>query len=99
MDNVLDLPKLVSQTVKKYVTSSFNSILVYGEDPNAKIYYVNVVPDDYTKPHIMIMAQIVGDRVVVLTDTTDRPLHEEFEEAGIPRSQIVVAYRGEKLPV
>jgi hypothetical protein len=98
-NNALDLPSLVSRTVKKYVASSFDATLIYGEDTEAGIYFVNVIPDDYTEePHIMITARIIGDYVVVITDTTDRPLEDYLEEAGIPRSQIKVAWQGERLP-
>jgi hypothetical protein len=98
MENILDLPLLTSRTVRNYVADSFDAKLLYGEDATNRIYYVNVVPNDYTEPHIMIMAQIVGDKVVVLCDTTDRPLEDYLEDAGIPRSQIVVAWQGEKVP-
>jgi vancomycin permeability regulator SanA len=46
----------------------------------------------------MVMARVVGDKVIIDEDTTDRPLWKELVAAGIPREQIILTYAGETLP-
>jgi hypothetical protein len=45
------------------------------------------------------MARVVGDKIFIDEDTTDKPLYEALmANAGIPREQIVLAYAGETPP-
>ena len=41
------------------------------------------------------MTRIEGDHIIIEADTTDRPLDDALVAAGVPRSQIVLAYRDE----
>jgi hypothetical protein len=46
-----------------------------------------------------VLAQVVGDKVIILEDRTDKPLYEALMiNGGIPREQIILAYAGESLP-
>lgn len=73
----------------------------YLEDMQEQVYAVLDVPNSdhplVKKPGIVVMARVVGDKVIIDEDITDRPLYEALMEAGIPRQQIVLAYAGEKL--
>jgi hypothetical protein len=45
------------------------------------------------------MAKVVDDKVIILEDTTDKPLYEALMvNGGIPRERIILAYKGETLP-
>jgi hypothetical protein len=45
-----------------------------------------------------LVAQIVGDRIIIDRDSTNKPLVEALMDAGIPREQIILAYAGEPVP-
>jgi sulfur carrier protein ThiS len=44
------------------------------------------------------MARIVGNRVVIEEDMTDKKLVDALQQRGILRDQIVLAYEGEPIP-
>jgi len=96
MDRVLDLAATVGQTVESYVTSSFNASLLYSEHLPTGVFSVITVPDDWEEhPHVMLLAQVRGDHIFILEDTTDRPLYKALLDEHIPREQITLVYQGE----
>lgn len=44
---------------------------------------------------VSILARIVGQRVIIERDVTNKPLVDALMQAGVPREQIVLAYAGE----
>jgi hypothetical protein len=96
MDRVLDLTEVLSHEMVAYIVSSFNARLLYTENPTTHTYTVTSVPGDWHKrPHVMLLAQVVNQSIVILADTTDRPLYENLMNVGVLREQIVLAYQGE----
>lgn len=45
-----------------------------------------------------LIVQIIGDKVIIEQDTNSKPLVDALEVAGVPRSQIILAYAGEGVP-
>ena len=100
MDRIIELTEVVQREVKDYAHPAYKAQIYYTQDDKHLIYAVIVVPD-LPRPfpaRIVVMARIVGDKVVIDEDTTDRPLYEALMRSGIPREQIVLAYAGETLP-
>ena len=96
MDRIVELQAVTSRVVADYAGRSLNAKLYYIHDEARKIDSVVVVPvKREIDPHIMVMTRIEGDQVIIETDTTDRPIEEALMAAGVPRSQIVIAYSGE----
>ena len=96
MDRIVELQAVTSRVVADYAGRSLNAKLYYIHDEAQKIDSVVVVPvKREIDPHIMVMTRIEGDQVIIETDTTDRPIEEALMAAGVPRSQIVIAYSGE----
>lgn len=99
MDN---LKEIVREEVEKYAGNGrgLNIILFPVVDNVRQIYTVNAV--DYPTRHevamVIVLARIVGDKVVIEEDTTDKKLIDALIQRGIPRSQIVLAYEGEPIP-
>jgi hypothetical protein len=64
------------------------------------IYAVNAV--DYPRyaniAGVVVLARVVGDKVVIEYDGTDKPLVEALLQRGIPREQIILAYAEETVP-
>ena len=103
MDRVKDLTQIVQREVADYNNViAWKSQSFYLEDVEHQIYMVVDVPKPdhplVKNPAIIVMARVVDDKVVIDEDKTDRPLYEELMHAGIPRSQIILAYAGESLP-
>ena len=47
---------------------------------------------------IVVLVRVVGDKVVIEEDNTDRPVEQRLMNRGIPRENIILAYRGEPVP-
>lgn len=98
MDNLL---KIVRQEVTKYAGSGrgINLRLFPVLDDEHQTYAVIAV--DY--PHhqhvagVVVLARIVGDKVVIEEDATNKNLADALIQNGIPRENIVFAYDGEIL--
>lgn len=69
-------------------------------DDKRQIYTVNAV--DYPRykemADVVVLARVVGDKVVIEHDGTDKPLVEALLYRGIPRDKIILAYAGEPVP-
>jgi len=96
MDRVVSLAETVHQVVAEYQSYSPMAIMHAVHDPAEGIDLVIVIPNDRTiEPHVVAMTRLDQEKVLVEIDTTDHPLAEALIGAGIPRSQIVLAYVGE----
>ncbi len=45
--------------------------------------------------NVGLVVHLIADRIVIERDVNDKPLVDALIQAGIPRSQIVLAYAGE----
>lgn len=92
---------LIRHEVSLYAGETFEGRLVANLDDNNKVYSVIAVPN-YPREYpleIVVMAQVIGDKVIIVEDRTDKPLVEALMvNAKIPREQIILEYAGEKLP-
>lgn len=93
---------IVREEVKKYAAGGrgANIILFPLLDDENHTYAVNAVDyptrEDYAM--VVVLARIVGDKVVIEEDTTDKKLVDALLQRGIPRDQIILAYQGEPIP-
>lgn len=100
MASVTNLAETVEEVIGGYASASPNATLYHIHDAHLGIDTVVVVPDKRNKtPYIVVLTRLDGEYVVIETDTTDRPVEEALLTAGIRRSQIVLAHRGEGIPV
>jgi hypothetical protein len=102
MERVTSFTDIVQREVADYSGSGLNAWSHYFADVPNHVYSVVVVPTNRQsrkeKAAVMVMARVVGDKVVIDEDITDRPLYKELMRAGIPREQIILAYAGEQPP-
>lgn len=97
MEGIADLTAVVRQVVKDYVWDQDDSKAYLLENAAHSMIAVLVVPNDKPQQSLTILAaRIEGDKVIIETDLTDKPLFQALERAGLPREQIVCAYAGEK---
>lgn len=96
----LVLSKIVRREVERYAGESDTDTLYAVMDDEQQLYTVILIPGDAKErpAWVIVMAQIVNDKVIILEDVTYQPLVDALMgNGGIPREQIVLAYQGEKL--
>lgn len=101
MDKVVDLAEIVQREVEDYARGETWKAITYAiSDITRQTYTVLAIPHTPRELHasIIVAARIVGNKVVIDEDITDRPLYEELLRAGIPREQMILTYAGEPLP-
>jgi hypothetical protein len=95
------LAQITRTEVKKYVANSDTSKLYPILDDEQKLYAVVGVPH-LPRPwpsRVIVMAQVVDDKVVIIEDITDKSLVDALvHNAGVPRDKIILAYKGETMP-
>ena len=97
MERIADLTAVVRRVVKDYVWDQDDSKAYLLEDTAHHVLAVLVVPKDKPQQSLTILTtRIEGDKVIIETDLTDKPLFQALEQAGVPREQIICAYAGEK---
>jgi hypothetical protein len=101
MDQVKDLTTVVQREVEDYARGGTAKAVTYPISDTERHIYSVIIVSDYPRKYksaVMVAARVIGDKVVIEEDITDRPLWEELVRAGIPREQIILTYAGEKLP-
>lgn len=101
---MLDIPTLVEITrreVDMYAGNSFKSTTYFVADELKRLYVVISVADLPRPwlPRVEVMAQVIGKKVIIIEDNTDKPLVDALMiNGGVPRDQIILAYAGEPIP-
>jgi hypothetical protein len=95
---ITDLERLTRREVEQYTADSYQATSYAILDDQQKLYAVAFVPDvpRIYPSRIMVMAQIIDEKVLIIEDVTDKPLVDALMvNAGIPREKIVLIYKGE----
>jgi hypothetical protein len=99
MDNLVEI---LREEVQKYAGGGrgANILLFSLLDDNNLTYAVNAVdyPTREQPAGVVVLARIVGDKIVIEEDMTDKKLIDALLQRGIPRDKIVLAYNGESYP-
>ncbi len=100
MDRVLNLTDVVKREVAEYAWDEPDSKAYFMENEARRAYGVVVVPTGKPQKTLTILFAHISENetVVIDTDLGDKPLFDALIQAGIPRSQIIRAYRGETTP-
>jgi hypothetical protein len=91
---------ILMEELEKYAGKAFNgqSYLDFNSDQtHFVITSVGYIRGQRVVNTAMIV-QLVNDMIVIDRDIFDKPLVDALEAAGIPRSQIILAYAGEPVP-
>jgi hypothetical protein len=104
MDNVTThVLEAVRQTVSSYATRGYSggqpSQLFYVENMQDQVFCV-VAPfsQKYQRADLVVMARIISDQVVIEADKTSEPLYDALRKAGIPETQIAIAWSQKSQP-
>lgn len=99
MANLVDI---LREEVRKYASNgrSAKARLFPLLNDSLQTYAVNAVGEVGGQhiSHVVVLARLVNDQIVIEEDKTDKPLFEALEQCGIPRERIVLAYAGETVP-
>jgi hypothetical protein len=99
MDRIISLNDIVQHEVEDYAGPLYKGRMFAVSDTERQLFTVVTLPDADApaamRANIVVLAQVVGDKVIIERDITDRPLAEQLQQAGIACEQIVLAYAGE----
>ncbi|MDX1995939.1 MAG: element excision factor XisI family protein [bacterium] len=97
----LNLSSLTRHEIDLYAGHTHDAVLYTLFDDQQQRYGVVVVPrHDQDRPAwLTVFAHIQGEYVIIEEDSAvDSPLHEALMAGGIPRENIILAYKGEAVP-
>lgn len=96
------LKTILREEVQKYAAGGrgANVLLFAILDDEQSIYAVNAVdyPQREDVAGVVILARLVGNKVVIEEDMTDKKLVDALMQRGILRDQIILAYEAEPIP-
>lgn len=99
---MINLKQTLEREMIQYAGNTHGGTLRLLHDVAQQCFSVVFVSDDVSKeqPYIALMACILQEKIIIEHDIAlDKPLVDALMvNAGIPRSQIVLAYAGETLP-
>jgi hypothetical protein len=95
------LSQVIRREISQYSGNAEGITLQPVLDDKHRTYTVIAIPQKLqeTSTAVVVLAQVVDDRVVIIEDAADAPLLDMLVgNGGIPRERIVLAYAGESLP-
>jgi len=99
--NAIKLAEIVRREVDLYAAISDDALFYPVLDDQNLTYTVIIVENKRTDESVwvVVMAHVVDDFVVIEEDRTDKPLRDALMvNGGVPREQIILAYKGETIP-
>jgi hypothetical protein len=95
------LREIVQREVERYAVTGLNSeaYLLANADGNW-LSVIDIAVDNHNRRFTAtsLVVHLLGDKVIIEQDDNNKPLVDALVQAGIPRSQIVLAYMGEPVP-
>lgn len=94
------LQKTLIQELEKYAGKAFNGysyLMMNSEQTVFSIISIGKVREQEVI-NLAIAARIENNLIQILRDIHSKPLIDALLQAGIPRSQIILAYAGEAIP-
>ena len=100
MDRIAELNEMLKREVAEYAWDQPDSRAYFMQDESRRAYAVVIVPVSPSQDSLTIIVSHIEDNetIVIDTDLTDKPLFDALLKAGVPRSRIIRAYRGETTP-
>lgn len=91
--------------VRQYAKDGFISHSVFVADEVQRLYAALAIFNEGYDQHprgradVIVLARVEGEYIIIEEDRTDKPLAEALiQNAGVPETQIIRAYAGEKVP-
>jgi len=94
------LKSIIERVIKTYETKGLNGYSYLVSDPDRAVFTIisvgNVKGQRIVDANLIV--RFAGETVIIERDMNDKPLAYALLQAGIPRSQIILAYAGEPAP-
>jgi sulfur carrier protein ThiS len=96
----MDISKIVLREVNEYAGEALNGHSYLMRDTaGERLSILDIgVFNGQRVTGVSLVVLISGDKVIIEQDRNDKPLVDALVQAGIPRSQIILAYNGEPVP-
>jgi hypothetical protein len=94
------LKSIVNQVVAGYAGEGLNGVSYLTRSDDGNVLTVT----DFARikgkhvTGVSVVVRLVGDLIIIERDQNDKLVLDALTQAGIPRSQIILAYAGEPLP-
>lgn len=94
------LKEIVTREVNAYAGEAYNGYVFVTTNVEYTRFVATAVGTIRGKRVVntSLVVQIIADKIIIEQDTNSKPLADALEEAGISRSQIILAYAGEPVP-
>lgn len=94
------LAEILKTELEKYTGEGAKCMVLAFFDDVRHQYAITIMdyPEREEPANLLIQTRIIGDRIVIDEDFTDKPLVDALVQAGVPRDRIILVYDGEKLP-
>jgi hypothetical protein len=89
----------VTDILQRYARTGFNSHTVLTHNPEHTVYTLVTIPTRTQSAFVSMLARRHGDWIIIERDQNDHTLVQALQDAGIPRTRIILAYAGEHLPI
>jgi hypothetical protein len=91
------LRQLLKQALAGYVKPAFNGYTFLTTNPEETQFVITGIGKTrYGRVvNSAIIVQLMDDAIVIEQDINDKPLVDDLQDLGVPREQIILAYRGE----
>ncbi|MEO8396956.1 MAG: element excision factor XisI family protein [Chloroflexota bacterium] len=94
------LKSTLERMIETYVGKGLNGYSYLMSDPDRAIF--TIISVGYIKGQRLVDAnlitRLVDDKIIIERDMNDKPLVDALLQAGVPRSQMILAYAGEAVP-
>jgi len=93
----MDLRALIAREIQPYAGKMLNGYAYLTVSSDQSVFTVVSVATIRSErvTHLSLHIRVVGDHIIIEYDDSSEPLVDTLLRAGVPRSQIVLAYTGE----
>ena len=96
----MDLEAIIAREIQPYAGEMLNGYAYLAVSADQSVFTVVSVARIKSERiiHLSLHIRVVGDHIIIEYDDSSEPLVDALLRAGVPRSQIVLAYTGEAVP-
>jgi hypothetical protein len=96
----MDLKAIIAREIQPYAGEMLNGHAYLTVSSDQSVFTVVSVATLKSErlTHLSLHIRVVGEHIIVEHDDSSEPIVDALLRAGVPRSQIVLAYAGEPVP-
>ncbi len=96
----MDLKAIIAREIQPYAGEMLNGYAYLTVSEDQSVFTVVSVARIKSEriTHLSLHVRVVSELIVIEYDDSSEPLVDTLLRAGVPRSQIVLAYTGEAVP-